>query len=387
VTLAVLLLLTAAVCVRSYVSLLAIEKGFDSTNVAALMASFPMQAHADRHQVIDTLTQRIGSIDGVVSVTAAGSPPSFYTPFGGVKVAWDGEPFGAESYRIADAPVSPEVFPLLSVPLRYGRLYDRHDPENHVVINERFARMVAPDGNAVGHRFEVSLRDRPSYLVIGVVGDMRDASEPLTGRHTLRFFRAPLPRRPRADVEPADIDTGGSSGHLSLLVKLESRDRATDVLRVAEQVDTRFAVDLEFLDDSYADTYGPFLLAARLVGGFGLVAFAVSMAGVYGVMAFLVARRRREIGIRMALGAGLADVRRLVLGSSSRMVVLGAALGGLGAWTLATFVRSQVPGIAAPDVPTFGVVLGAVGLTALLATWHPARQAARVDPAITLRTE
>jgi ABC-type antimicrobial peptide transport system permease subunit len=129
------------------------------------------------------------------------------------------------------------------------------------------------------------------------------------------------------------------------------------------------------------------LLATRVTGAFGLIAFLVAVVGVYGVMAYLVAGRRREIGIRMALGADRRDIGRLVLASSARLVVIGAALGLGGALLLSRWAASQFYGVSATDPATYTLVGATMLATALVATWHPARQAARVDPAITLRAE
>jgi len=126
---------------------------------------------------------------------------------------------------------------------------------------------------------------------------------------------------------------------------------------------------------------------ASALTAFGWLALTVALAGLYGVMAFLVGCRRREIGVRMALGATPGDIRRLVLGESSRMVVSGVVLGSAAALLLARWFESLLFGVSATDPLTYALVATAVTLTAILATWHPARQAARVDPAVTLRSE
>jgi ABC-type antimicrobial peptide transport system permease subunit len=129
------------------------------------------------------------------------------------------------------------------------------------------------------------------------------------------------------------------------------------------------------------------LLATRVTSAFGLVAYLVALVGVYGVMAHLVLGRRREIGIRMALGADRQDIRGLVLASSARLVMIGTLLGIAGALALSRWTSSQFFGVSALDPATYAGVAAMVVATALLATWHPARQAARIDPAVTLRGE
>jgi ABC-type antimicrobial peptide transport system permease subunit len=134
---------------------------------------------------------------------------------------------------------------------------------------------------------------------------------------------------------------------------------------------------------SHAET----LLAMRVVGLFGIGAFVMAMAGLYGVMAFLVAGRTREIGIRMALGADRARIGRFVMGSSLRLVVAGAAIGIAAAVLVLRAIASQLFGVTPTDPATYVTVAVATIVTASLATWQPARRAARVDPVQTLRAE
>ena len=118
-----------------------------------------------------------------------------------------------------------------------------------------------------------------------------------------------------------------------------------------------------------------------------MLAFVIAIAGVYGVMAFLVAGRRREIGIRMALGADRRDINRLILGSSARLVLTGALIGSIGAIGASQWIKSQLFGTSPADPITWAVVVLSVLVVSVLGTWHPARQAARLDPAVTLRAE
>jgi putative ABC transport system permease protein len=201
--------------------------------------------------------------------------------------------------------------------------------------------------------------------------------------------RQPLPPPPPPPAVPAPprIDNGGSYGFLNVTVRVDSPDRAMSVLSTARALDPRLQVTLEIVDDTYAKQYGDVLLTSRVVGAFGIVAFIVAVVGVYGVMAFLVAGRTREIGIRLALGAARADISRLVVGSSLTLVVAGAVLGLVAAAILSRWVSAQLFGVTGTDPLTYVTVTFAVVTSALLATWQPARQAARVDPAITLKSE
>jgi ABC-type antimicrobial peptide transport system permease subunit len=152
-------------------------------------------------------------------------------------------------------------------------------------------------------------------------------------------------------------------------------------------IDPRLSVRVQSVDDAYQEDNGPIRLASRIVGGFGAVAWLVAIAGVYAVMAYLVSARTREIGVRMALGADGSDVRRLVLGSAMWVVLGGTGAGLLVAAVCSRFLSSQMYGVSATDPATYaGVALGVV-TTAVAATWLPMRRAARIAPAVTLRSE
>jgi len=174
-------------------------------------------------------------------------------------------------------------------------------------------------------------------------------------------------------------------GFLTITARVDSRARASDAYQTVRGLDTRNILKVEFVDDQYARQFADRLLATRIITGFGVLAFVVAAAGIYGVMAFLVANRAREIGIRIALGADSRRIRRLVLESSMRLVSLGAAIGIGGSFVASRWAQSQLFGVGASDPLTIVLVTLAVIAIALFAAWHPARQATRVDPMTLLR--
>ena len=185
----------------------------------------------------------------------------------------------------------------------------------------------------------------------------------------------------RARSAPAGL----SFGFLTITARVDSRARAGDLFQTVRAVDGRNILKVEFADDQYARQFADRLLATRVITSFGVLAFVVAAAGIYGLMAFLVADRAREIGIRMALGADRRRINRLVLGSSMRLVAFGAALGIAGAIAASRWAQSQLFGVSATDPPTLALVTLGVAATAWLATWQPARQAARIDPKALLK--
>jgi ABC-type antimicrobial peptide transport system permease subunit len=173
---------------------------------------------------------------------------------------------------------------------------------------------------------------------------------------------------------------------VTFLVRLTGTDRLDTLVPAARGDDTRFQLRAELLDAQYAGRHVDRLLAASTVASFAVLALTVTMGGVYAVMAFLVAGRTREIGVRMALGANRRDVRRLVFGSSLRWVGIGAALGLCGAAASSRWIESQLFGVSPIDLTTYLGAGAVIIFMAALATWLPARRAASVDPALTLRT-
>jgi len=176
-----------------------------------------------------------------------------------------------------------------------------------------------------------------------------------------------------------------SYGFMTITARVDSRARTADLYQTARGVDARNILKLQFVDDLYAEQFADRLLATRLIGGFGALAFLVATAGIYSLMAFLVASRTREMGIRLALGASAADIRRLVLGSSLRLVAAGGAIGIAAALLVSRAIQSQLFGVRPTDPLTLAGVTALVIAVGLISSWQPARQAGRVDPTTLLK--
>ena len=174
---------------------------------------------------------------------------------------------------------------------------------------------------------------------------------------------------------------------LNFAARLDPRASVDDLVRDLRSIDSRFALDVQPVDATYAAAHKERLLAARTVGVFAALSFFVAIAGLYGVMAFLVANRRREMGIRLALGATQHQVRSLVLASATRLVITGGAIGIAAAVLSARGLRSQLYGVNAIDSLTYVAVGITFILAAIAATWLPARQASRSDPSTILRQD
>jgi hypothetical protein len=323
-----------------------------------------------------------------------GSPPpsTGNTPTGGVAIEVDRTLAAGGPFRFAANPTDPALFRVLGARLLAGRWFGADEAPTNAIVPQVFARRFWPDGEAVGHTFRAPSwfgRGMTTYEVIGVVSDYRTDSRklPAIDDDTVFVFTARQPPPPEPPQPARRVDTGGSYGFITVTVRMDSPTRAGSVIAAVRSVDPRLAAELEFVDDRYAVAHQATLLATQVVGAFGILAFLVAVVGVYGVMAYLVTGRTREIGIRMALGADRGNITRLVLGSSLVLAGVGAALGLLGAAAGARWVESQLYGVRPLDPAIYASVGLSILIAAVVATWQPARQAAHVDPAITLRAE
>ena len=247
---------------------------------------------------------------------------------------------------------------------------------NAVIIDEEFARQYWPAGDAIGSRFKNGggISGITEFQIVGVSRRLRaDRAATPTGENVfVVYMRLAREKHPAVTSFVAKLD---DANHL---------DALTAMLR---SISGRSIVRVDSLQARYARLEGDTRLTAAVTAGFGAMALLVAIGGIYAVMAFLVAGRSREIGIRMALGADRSNVRRLILTSSLRFVVAGAVLGLTVAAILSQAIVSQLYGVEPTDPATYAVVAALMVITAIAATWWPARRASRVDPSVTLRRE
>jgi predicted permease len=388
IALAVLLLVGSLLYVRTYLALLALEKGFDSSGVVTISLSIPPQSYssvAEKRALAQEAIERLRARPGVVAAADAAPPPSMGANYFTSLLEIDGRPPIEEEIRIAERDVVPDYFSVLRIPIRAGRVFEPGDPPTNVIVSETFAKRYWPGENAVGHQYRRDPKGR-WYQIVGVAGHVRTPYDPPGGRSTNQF-QVYVPRQPPPPPAPTtrQRETGGSYSFLTLMARVDSRGRASDLYQTVRTIDSRFILELAFVDDEYARQFDDRLLATRVMTGFGLLAFLVAVAGIYSVMAFLVAHRAQEIGIRMALGASARHINRLVVGSSLRLAVAGSALGIGAAIAASRWAESQLFGVRATDPLTIAMVTACVLGTALAATWQPARQATRIDPKMLLR--
>jgi len=392
VALAVLLLAAGTLYARTYRSLVALDKGFDSANLAVLSLTLPTQSYptASARSLLETAVKaRLAARGDVVAVTGgAGSlPPSRGEAYEAAQLEIDGRVAGHESLSIRVARIDDAFFTTLGVPLTRGR---RPVPSmtTEAVIDETMARAFWSGEEAVGRQFRIG-PGGPALTVVGVASHVRSDADDVDAPSG-SSFQIYVPRQPPAETAaapPQSINDLPLYGFLDFAIRLRPDARFEDILSDIRAIDSRFRLRVQRMDDVYASRFEDTWLATSLVSAFAGLAFVLAVTGVYGVMSYLVAGRRREIGIRMALGADRADVGRLVVTSALQLVAIGTVIGIAGALLLARWTSSQFYGVSATDPATYLAVAATILVTALLATWQPARQAARVDPAVTLRAD
>jgi predicted permease len=387
VALAVMLLVGTLLYVRTYSALLRLDKGFDSGGIVAISLTIPPQAMgtaAERHVMAETLVARIRTRPGVLGAFEGSPPPSTGdSPTSIDEIEVDDRGPAETHLLFPKLYVEPDYFSVLRIPVLHGRMFEVREAPTSVIISQALAARLWPSHDAIGHRFRESPQ-RPWLQVVGVVGHVRLVQDGTTGpdRYYQVYFarQPPSPPAPSRPAPPGMRFASPSYAFMTVTARVDSRSRLSDLFQTTRSVDPRNILKLEFVDDLYAEQFADRLLATRVIGGFGILAFLVAAAGIYGLMAYLVTSRAREMGIRIALGASAADIRRLVLGSSLRLVVAGAAIGIVAAIVVSRWIRSQLFGVSPTDPLTLTVVTVGIVAVALLATWPPARQAVQVDP-------
>ena len=382
VALTLVLLAAAVLFSRSLQKLLEVNVGFDSRNVlvASVTASGPGLDNPEKRKALfSELEERIASSGNVVS-----SAEVAFTPFSGS--GWNGDVHADNDAARAGGKQSwfnragPRYFATMGTPLLAGRDFSRHDDltaPKVAVVNEAFAKTFFAGKNPVGRSFRVEGPEGTPdsvYEIVGLVGNTRynDLREP---EPSIAFFPEDQEEHP-GDGRTFVIRGRGSMDSLQSAIQLQTA-----------QVNPNLLVDFRVLNVQVRESLLRERLMANLSVAFGILAGLLSTLGLYGVMSYIVARRRNEIGVRFALGATRGNVYGLIAKDASIMVAAGLSLGIIVSLVLARYVESLLFEMKARDPLTLflaGVLLAA---TAAMATLLPASQAARLEPITALREE
>ena len=381
IALALMLSIGAGLLIRSLARLQHVETGVDSHNVVTFSLSLPRARYADESAArifYDRLIERLQAVPGVErAATAVSLPPDQLTVTDNFTAEGQRFAVGESSPPATLMVVSESYFGALGIPLMRGRLFDSRDREGAepvVILNRTLADRYYPNGDAVGRRFRIGGTERPNnqwMRVVGVVGDVKynGLAEPVEPAFYLPFQQESWSSQyvvVRAAVDPSSLAGSLNEAVWSIDRELPiARVRTMDRLMGEASADSRFR--------------------AYLLGAFGGLGLVLAIIGVYGVMAYAVAQRARELGVRAALGARPKDLVGLVVKDAGLLAAFGIILGLLGAWMLTGLTERLLFQVTPRDPATFIVTATILAGAALLASWLPARRAGRTDPIGVLR--
>lgn len=388
IALSLVLLVTAALLVKSFLRLQEISPGFESENLLLTTLSLPGPKYSDRAAValfFDRLLPRLETLPGVRAVgvtnvvplsamnvrndfTIAGRPPLTETDKPGAQSRW----------------VSPDYFRAMGIPLIRGRAFtaqDNADAAGVVIIDEALARRLWPNADPVGAH--LILEEGTQTREVEIVGVVETVRHFTLDEEPMATYYAPI-----AQLAPGAVSF--FAGNCSLAMKTASNPLALEpaVRREIQAVDKNVPMaNTKTMEQVLATSIGARRFNLLLLGLFSGAAILLAVTGVYAVMAYSVMRRQQEIGIRIALGAQSRDVLKLVLGRGVRLVLIGVVVGAAGAVASTRLVSSLLFGVSALDPLVFAMAAALLALVGISASYLPARRATAVDPIVALRTQ
>ncbi|MCP3137914.1 ABC transporter permease [Pyxidicoccus xibeiensis] len=373
VAIAVVLATGAGLATRSLASMLSEDPGFRAEGAAVVSFSVPPPKRERLREYLAEVLEQVRALPGVESAAMVKTLPlenvgedlGFSRP--------DHPEDEANPPHMSMMHVSTDYFRTLGIPLLGGRVHEPTDTQDTplvLVVNQTFARRFFPGEDVVGKSIKLGTTE---LTIVGMVGDVRQAglAEPVP---PLAYLH--LQQSPRGAM---NLVVRGQGALLPLAASARQAIWSVDPSQTISRITT--------LEQVTAEAVTRPRLLAMMLGLFAVLGLALAAVGIYGVLAYTVSQRQRELGVRLALGAQPADVLRLVLKSGMALAGAGVAMGAVGALGLSRVMGSILYGVAPHDPLTFGAVTALLLAVALLACLIPARRAMRVDPAVTLRGE
>jgi putative ABC transport system permease protein len=381
IALAVPLLVAGVLLTRTFTALNAQSPGFESANALTAHLAIPRSKYrgdAAIAAVVDRIIERVAAIPGVTSAGMVNRLPLA----GGTSMA----PFEFDAPRALHPDLSVidmrmatvDYFRAIGIPVLEGRAFEARDTAQSApvgIIDERIARLMWPGESAIGKRFRVPphLRKMPWFEIVGVVGHIRHDALDVDARAQVYFSATQMPQDRMALVVRADRNVAAL---------------AASVVRAIHEIDPEQPVyELRTMDEVVDRSLGQRWMNMTLVVTFAVVSLLLCAVGVYGVIAFGVARQRREFGIRLALGATPATITRGVVRRGIVLAMIGVAIGTAIAAAVARGMESLLFGVRSTDLASFGAAIFTLLAIAFVASALPARRAAAVDPALVLRSD
>jgi putative ABC transport system permease protein len=381
VALSVILLIGATLLFRSLIGLQHASPGLDPANLLTFRVQIPSARYpeaASRTRFFARAIEQIESLPGVTAVSAVNFLP--FTPLiSRTYVNIAGRPPAQPGAELVTSvrTVMPGYFRAMRIPLRSGRDFTPADFEpaapNRFLVNEAFVRQFLGAGQPLPQISVLMANENPFSEIIGVVADVKEGAVDKEPVPTAYYVHSKLISNSMVFV----VRSGGDPLRL-----------AQPVGQVIRSLDASQPVaDIRAMEEVVSETFSRQRFSALLLSGFSLTALLLAAIGIYGVLAYSVTERTREIGVRVALGAEPARIVGLVVGSGARLVIGGAAAGLAGAFALTSLLQGLLFGVGPRDILTFVLVPVALALVALAAAYIPARRAARLQPMDALRAE
>ncbi|MCL4845718.1 MAG: ABC transporter permease [Acidobacteria bacterium] len=386
VALAVMLVVGAGLMLRTVANLMQVDSGFDRTRLTTFALDLPQAPYPEAVSVVRFYERLLAKLEEVPGVTAAagmsGLPPTRPvnandTTIEGYTAPPDGPFENIDYYQFA----THQYFETMGIPIVSGRSFTRADIASGpvVVINETMARTFYGEQDPVGRRVRPCCGDTfPWFTIVGVAKDVKQGGvDQKTG--TELYFMAEQAAAAGFPIRTMNVAVRSSLPSSALAGPIEAAVREADA--------TLPVIRLRAMDEVFAESVSRPRLLAHLLGAFAVLALLLAAVGTYGVLSYMVTERRREIGIRMALGAERTTVMQQVMRQGLVLTAIGLVAGMAGALALSRVLASLLFGVQPTDPTTFVVVATTITAVAALACFLPARRATRVDPMLVLREE
>jgi putative ABC transport system permease protein len=387
VALAVMLVIGAGLLIRTFRNLTSVDAGFDPANRVTFGVVLPQASYPEATRIasfVTDLQRRLEQIPGVQRVAAMQGLPPFRqvnandTEFEGYMPKEGDPPANVDYYQTATV----GYFEAMGIPIRDGRPFQATDAAGGpvVIINEALARRFFPNQNPLGKRIRPDFDPGvPWFTIVGVAKDVKQGGLDADAGTEVYFNFEQAPSVVNFAPNQMNLVLQASQPLAGLVAGIRSAVAAMDP--------TLPVIQLRTMEDVIGASLTRQRFLSMLLGIFAAVALALAAIGTYGILAYMVAERQREIGIRMALGAGNSAVVKLVLKQGVSIAVVGIAIGVGGALALSRLTSSLLYGVSPSDPLTFGTVAAVITLVAIAACLVPIRRATRVDPLASIRAD
>jgi putative ABC transport system permease protein len=385
--LSVILLVGALLLIRSYQELQRVDLGFSADHLMTFSVAIPTGRQPDAaaaRRTLIAMEQRLAALPGVVAAGATIALP-IVAPGGADNFKIEGKPMpapGSLQWNARYIMATPPMFRTLGMRLQRGRLLDENDVPGRplvAVINETTARRYWPNEDPIGQSIRYyPLETSPTIQIVGIVGDVRSQglSQPAPPAVYVPFEQAPRPPYQGRAVSFIVRTTGDPSAIVpSARAAVAAVDPGVPL------------ANIQSMSQIVSESTGQPRFATLVLSFFAAVAFFLSGLGLYGMLSYGVEQRVREIGVRVALGASRGEIVRLIVGKGMMLALVGVAIGVPGAWAVTRLLGDVLSGVSTSDPLAYVAVVVMLALSAVLATYLPARRATRVDPLVALRAE